>query len=96
MIPSLFDLQVPPVDQSLNVRRIRNRLQISQAQLGALVGAHLQTVSRWELGQLEPHPFQSALLRAFAQSRPPLIGADIGSVLASEGVVAALRILLNV
>jgi len=49
----------------MNVKTIRTRLGLSQAELGRILGAHAMTVSKWERGVLKPSEHQSRLLRAF-------------------------------
>lgn len=48
-----------------DVRAVRCALEATQVELGALLGVHWVTVSRWERGELDPTPFQAALLEAF-------------------------------
>ena len=68
------------------LRRLRDELGYTQARLGALLGVHPLTVSRWECGTLSPTPVGLRLLHAIASAlalepvRLPLrlgaIGAD--------------------
>ena len=53
------------------IKRIRRRLKLTQAELSRFVGVHPVTVSRWERGDLSPRPWAESLLRAwgFAQFR---------------------------
>lgn len=51
------------------------------------------TVSRWEREVLTPSSHEQALMEAFERSAEA--GADAKRLLASEGVVAALRRLLG-
>lgn len=43
-------------DESLNfaIKKIREALDLTQEEFGALIGVSGKTVSRWELGQSEP------------------------------------------
>ncbi|MBM3987213.1 MAG: helix-turn-helix domain-containing protein [Planctomycetes bacterium] len=52
----------------MNVRKLRERLTLSQAGLAALVGAHAMTVSKWERGVAKPAEPQVRTLRALARA----------------------------
>ena len=83
-----------------NIRTLRERLGLSQAQLGELTGgAHWVTVSRWERGKLKPNASQQGLLGKFEIAAR--CGAEIGETLAKEmakpmGFLGALYFLLSV
>jgi len=47
-----------------SVQALRARLDLSQKELGALLGVHVMTVSKWERGVLEPSEHQRRVLRA--------------------------------
>lgn len=51
------------------IRRIRERLDLTQGQAAALLGVHSVTWCRWERGALAPTPYQSALLEGGAATR---------------------------
>jgi molybdopterin-binding protein len=50
------------------IRRLRETLGLSQADLASLLGTHTMTVSRWERGKLTPSEHHERLLTAFAQA----------------------------
>ena len=52
------------------VRRLRRRLELTQAQLAARLGVHKLTVSRWERGQVRVTEPMSRLLRLLATAVP--------------------------
>ena len=52
------------------VRRLRRRLGLTQAQLAARLGVHKLTVSRWERGQVRVTEPMSRLLRLLAATEP--------------------------
>lgn len=47
-----------------SLKPLRQRLNLSQKQLGELLGVHVMTVSKWERGVLAPNPHQRRLLGA--------------------------------
>ncbi len=51
-----------------SIKKLRERLGVSQKDLGLLVGAHAMTVSKWERGVLEPNEHQRRTLRALANA----------------------------
>src|SRR5258706_7172184 len=51
-----------------SVKALRLRLNLSQKDLGELLGIHVMTVSKWERGVLEPSEHQRRILRAFADA----------------------------
>lgn len=64
-----------------SLKPLRVRLNLSQAQLGELLGVHVMTVSKWERGVLEPNEHQKRILRALSdaaaaglRSSPPAKG----------------------
>lgn len=63
---------VPPSD----IIKIRKALRMSQGQFGALMGAHVMTVSMWERGLHVPQDYRDSLLRRFikALAVPGLLG----------------------
>jgi putative transcriptional regulator len=83
-----------------NIRALRERLGLSQAQLGELTGgAHWVTVSRWERGKLKPNASQQGLLGKFdvASRCGPGIGETVAKEMAKPlGFLMALYFLLKV
>lgn len=79
-----------------DIRRIRERLGLTQAQLGTLLNAHFVTVSRWETDQLKPDHYQEAMLREFKKaSAEREIKNSLKSALIGAGVAAALYLILS-
>lgn len=58
------------------ITQIRQRLALTQAELAALLGVHLVTVSRWERGTLKPSNWHLSVLAVFAAAaaRKPKAG----------------------
>lgn len=52
----------------LSLKPLRVRLNLSQRELGALLGVHVMTVSKWERGVLEPSEHQKRILRALSDA----------------------------
>lgn len=50
------------------LKPLRARLNLSQKELGKLLGVHVMTVSKWERGVLEPSGHQKRVLRALADA----------------------------
>lgn len=46
-----------------DIRRERERLGITQDELAKLLGVAANTVSRWEIGQRNPHPLTLKAIR---------------------------------
>jgi DNA-binding XRE family transcriptional regulator len=78
-------------------RDVRIELDLTQADFGALVGAHPATVSRWESGRVRPNSHQRALIAAFqtAIDRGGAIRPDLDAVIASAGPVYGLYLILH-
>jgi molybdopterin-binding protein len=57
--------RLPAVKQ---LKSLRLRLNLSQRQLGELLGVHVMTVSKWERGVLEPSEHQKRIVRALADA----------------------------
>jgi molybdopterin-binding protein len=51
-----------------SLKPLRVRLNLSQKQLGELLGVHVMTVSKWERGILEPSEHQKRILRSLADA----------------------------
>jgi molybdopterin-binding protein len=49
-----------------SLKSLRERLNLSQRELGELLGVHVMTVSKWERGVLSPTDHQKRILRALA------------------------------
>lgn len=54
----------------LNVKKIRADLELTQAQLAALVGVDQSTVSNWENGQQPRGPAKLLLARLVSERAP--------------------------
>ncbi len=52
------------------VRQIRKRLGLTQAEFARLVGVHLVTVSRWEKGALGIRESAAKLMKLLAKTKP--------------------------
>ena len=50
------------------LKALRGRLDLSQKELGQLLGVHEMTVSKWERGVAEPNDHQRRLLRALSEA----------------------------
>src|ERR1700741_2906980 len=51
-----------------NLKPLRMRLNLSQKELGDLLGVHVMTVSKWERGIAKPNDHQSRILRALSDA----------------------------
>src|SRR5262249_8067540 len=51
-----------------SLKNLRARLDLSQKELGQLLGVHVMTVSKWERGVAEPNPHQRSILRALTRA----------------------------
>ncbi|WP_370307574.1 helix-turn-helix domain-containing protein [Sinimarinibacterium flocculans] len=87
--------------QPRDIKRIRERLGLSQAQFAQLVGVHAVTVSRWERGDpsTAPTPYQFALMSEFAKAaasrEADQLKETLGALLLGAGIGAALYALLG-
>jgi molybdopterin-binding protein len=61
-----------------SLKPLRVRLNLSQKQLGELLGVHVMTVSKWERGVLEPNEHQKRILRALADAAEAGLRASPG------------------
>jgi molybdopterin-binding protein len=50
------------------LKPLRERLNLSQKELGKLLGVHVMTVSKWERGVSEPNDHQRRILRALSDA----------------------------
>ena len=51
------------------VKEIRKKLGLTQAQLALRIGVSVTTVSRWETGKCEPLPFLADRIREFYERK---------------------------
>jgi molybdopterin-binding protein len=51
-----------------SLKPLRVRLNLSQKELGELLGVHVMTVSKWERGVLDPSDHQKRILRALTSA----------------------------
>jgi transcriptional regulator with XRE-family HTH domain len=79
------------------IKSVREKLGLGQAEFAQLLGVHALTVSRWERGMLTPTPHQQAFIASFnrASTSEENIGSKVGALLVSAGVVVALYALLE-
>ena len=56
---------------AIDLKALRQALQLTQAALGLRVGVHACTVSRWERGIHRPRPIHATRLQELADSPPP-------------------------
>jgi transcriptional regulator with XRE-family HTH domain len=80
-----------------NLRDIRLRLHLTQAQLALLLGVHSVTISDWERSAVQIRPHHEALLKGFlmAVERQPAIGREIRKLIISEGIVYTIYYILK-
>ncbi len=81
------------------IAQVRKGLNMTQAQLGQLLGVHPLTVSKWERPKtnLKPSPHQAALLQSFEKARQnsPDIGDVVIGLLVGAGVALAIYAILK-
>ncbi len=53
------------------VRRLRQRLGLTQAQLAERIGVHQNSLARWERGELGIRESAARLMRILAERTPP-------------------------
>ena len=53
---------------TLEVRKLREGLGLTQVEFAQLTGVHPITVSKWERGVVAPSTYQTALMNQFAQA----------------------------
>jgi DNA-binding XRE family transcriptional regulator len=79
-----------------DIKTLRKRLNLSQAQFAQLFGVHSITIIRWENGDALPTDYQTALMDSFEKSAENReVRETIGKVLIGAGIVAALFLLLG-
>ena len=81
----------------MNIKSIRNNLDITQEQMARLLGVHPMTVSKWERGLLEPNYHNYNMLYCFNQAykKDKKIGKKALKELNYLGVGRALFVVLN-
>jgi putative transcriptional regulator len=86
-----------PTMKPLELQQVRERLRLTQAQFGQLLGVHPMTVSKWERGVAQPTPYQQALIQQFtvASARKEVQRSDLSSLLIGAGIIAVLALLLS-
>ena len=79
------------------IAQVRKGLNMTQAQLGQLLGVHPLTVSKWERDILKPSPHQQAMLTSFkkAKDNRPDIGDIVVGLLVGAGVALAIYVILE-
>jgi transcriptional regulator with XRE-family HTH domain len=80
------------------IRKLREDMGLTQAQFGALLNAHLVTVSRWEndLNPVKPDLYQAAMIDEFAQIQErKKVGDMVKTALIGAGIAAALFLVLK-
>jgi putative transcriptional regulator len=81
---------------SVQIKSLRDKLNLGQAEFGNLFGVHSMTISKWERGILTPNPYQAALLTDFEiAAKKQEVQKTIGNVLMGTGIAAALYLLLK-
>jgi transcriptional regulator with XRE-family HTH domain len=78
------------------INKLRQSLNLSQAQFAQLFGLHPITVMRWEKGTAMPTDYQQVLLERFKKTAEEKEVRDtVGKILIGAGIIAALLLLLN-
>jgi putative transcriptional regulator len=78
------------------IRKLRENLDLNQAEFAQLAGVHPITVSKWERREASPSAYQNALFSQFlSASRNAEVRSKIKNILASAGVAFALALLLK-
>ena len=70
-----FDL---PADYPQRIKRLRQRLGLTQVELAQRLGVSFTTVNRWENGQTRPSPLAWRRLRRMDEPLPDGRGSDLG------------------
>lgn len=81
----------------IEVQQVREKLRLTQAQFGQLLGVHPMTVSKWERGVAQPTPYQLALIQQFtvASTKKEVQKSDLSSLLVGAGIIAVLALLIS-
>lgn len=74
--------------------RVREHLDVTQRELGLLLGADPVTVTRWESGLYTPNPYREGMLQTFLKKPKPKKG-QIKHLLAEDGVIVALARIIS-
>ena len=79
------------------IRRLRKKLGLTQAELAQLLGVHAVSVSRWETdANFQPPPYQMALLGEFRKAaEAEAFDRTLKNLLVSAGIVAVIFLLLQ-
>lgn len=79
------------------IRKLRSELNLTQAQLGQLLGVHAVTISRWEHGHERPSPHNAHLLETFrtAKVNDSGIGETVAKLLIGASIALALLMILQ-
>lgn len=80
------------------IRKLREDMGLTQAQFGALLNAHLVTVSRWESesSPVKPDLYQAAMIDEFARVQErKKTGELVKAALIGAGIAAALLLMLK-
>ena len=78
------------------IRKLRDKLGLNQAEFAQLVGVHPITVSKWERGEAVPSAYQNALFEQFSTgARSRNVRNTLKDVLVSAGVIFAVALLLR-
>lgn len=84
------------VVSSNDVKSLRELLRLTQAEFAQLLGAHPMTVSKWERGQADPTPYQTAMMENFRTGAADQeVARTVRNILVGAGVVLAIAILLK-
>ncbi len=83
--------------EAYEIQAIREKLRLTQAQFGQLLGVHSMTVSKWERGIAHPTAYQKALIQQFgvAAEKKKIQNQDISGLLVGLGIIAVLYLLLK-
>ena len=82
--------------RSSDFKSIRNGLGVNQTGMGALLGVHTVTVSKWERGIARPTKFQHALLDVYAAAVRAETWFNVDRALTSDGVPFTMERLLRI
>ena len=81
------------------IRSLRTRLQLGQAEFAQILGVHPMTVSRWEReqGALSPTAYHEVWMKEFnaAVAKDETVGNILKGVLIGAGIAAAIFLLLS-